>query len=122
MAVQYVRLMDVVQLAVQATPLVASATSVYANPASTTTYVKEIELHNTTSSSVDVILCLVPNSSGSLGTPAATNQIARMTIVGYDTIYIEPASPYVLDRTNDSIMGVAQTSGINAVCRGIKDA
>jgi len=118
MATNKTKLMDVSALTNVPGLTVANCASVYANPASTTTFITEIDIHNTTASSVSIILCIVPNASGSLGTPAATNQVHRITLNAYDTALIQFASPIALIGTNDAIFGLAGTTGVTIQCRG----
>jgi len=118
MALTYPKLMDVSALANVPGLTVANCTSVFANPAGTVTYISQIDIHNTTASSVTIILCLVPNAALSLGTPAATNQIHRITLLAYDTALIEFKTPYVLSAQNDALFGLAGSTGVTILARG----
>jgi len=122
MALTYSKLMDIAVLPYSSTLALSSCQPIYINPASTVSYVSEIEIHNTHSSSnATVALFLVPNSSGSTGTAAMSCEVIRMTILAYDTVFIEPKYPYVLTSTNDAFFGIASLSTVNISVRGGKD-
>jgi hypothetical protein len=95
-----------------------SATAIYANPAGTKSYVTTIDVHNTQSASRVVTIYLVPNSSGSLGTPLSSNEIWKFTLPALDTILIEPKFPYILMNENDAFFAVADATGVNILCKG----
>jgi len=89
----------------------ATAASVYANPASTTSYVTLIVLHNTNTVAEDVELWNVPDSSEALGTAADANRFWADSIDINETVFIEiPKIGLVLEDKNDSIQGLADTA------------
>jgi hypothetical protein len=100
---QYDRLADI-----QYVP--ASVGSIYANPASTRTYVKGVTLFNGNTSSETVLLYNVPDASGSLGTAGAGNQFAEITLVAKETLFVEFPYPLVLKDTNDSLQADTNTA------------
>ena len=115
MAFTYVKLMD---------PMVVptgTAGVILANLAGQKTFVSDIDLHNTTTSAIAVTLYLVPDSSGSLGTAGASNQVYNLLLPGSESVIIELRYPYVLADTNDAIFALAGSAGVNIVIRGGKD-
>jgi len=122
MALTYSKLMDIAVLPKSSNLDLSACQAIYINPASTTSYVSEIEIHNTnSSSSASVALFLVPNVSGSTGTAAMSCETVRLTLSAYDTVFIEPKYPYVLTSTSDAFFGVASVSTVNISLRGGKD-
>jgi len=115
MALQFNKLMDIAAVATGA------SASVYANPASTKTYVATIVLHNTSGSTKVVTLNNVPDSGGSLGTPAAGNQNFKISLATLETVILEPKYPWVLTDTNDAIFGLADGSGVTIQLNGTTD-
>jgi hypothetical protein len=103
MALQRAKLADIATIA-------ATAGSVYANPASTKTYVKGLVLHNTNSSAEAVKVYSVPDSSGSLGTAAAGNRILNVSLPANDTLIVEFPCAVVLTDTNDSLQAETTTA------------
>jgi len=104
MAFEYSRLVDV-------TTIAASAASIYANPASTTSYVRLINIHNSNTTAETVILYQVPDSGGSLGTAGDTNIIFEEELAADATRIIEYAVPgLMLVDENDSIQGETTTA------------
>lgn len=69
-----------------------SAAAVYTCPASTKAYIKGIILHNNNTTTEDVSLYRV-NSGGSA---SAANRIAKMGLLGNDTIDWDRAAPIIL--------------------------
>jgi hypothetical protein len=121
MAFSYTKLMDIMELPASTIVAASAASAVYINPINTATYVAEIEIHNTTSLSASVVLYCVPDNASSLGVPAASSEIVKYTMAAFDTVWIEPKYPYVLEDDNEAIFGVASTSGINIMVRGGKE-
>ena len=72
--------------------------------------IKEIELHNTGSASIELRLWLAPNDSGSVRTVANDDryQALKIQVPAGETIYI--AVNWTLDSTNDSIQAKAGTA------------
>lgn len=103
MALQYGKIQD-------PTTLPSSTGSVYANPASTKTYVRGITLHNSNSATETAELWVVADSGGSLGAAGDTNKIFKQNIDPGDTLMIDFPHPIVLVDTNDAIFGKATTA------------
>ena len=116
MALQFNKLMDVASVATGA------SASFYANPAATKTYVGSLLLHNTAGSDRVVTINNVPDSGGSLGTAATTNQIFKITLAANESVLIEPKYPFVLTDTNDALFGLADNTGVTVQALGTTDA
>lgn len=97
--------------------------SIYANPASTETFIKGFTLFNGNTTTEVVKLYVVPDSSGSLGTAAITNQILEISLAALETFVFEALGDgIVLSDTNDSIHGVTTTaSKVTVVIHGLKE-
>lgn len=121
MPFSYSKLMDITTLPSSTNVAASAASAIYINPSSTTTYIAEIEMHNTGSLSSSVVLYCVPDNSLNIGTPATSSEIIKYTMAGYDTIWIEPKYPYILGDQNEAIFGVASTSSVNIIVRGGKE-
>jgi hypothetical protein len=80
-----------------------STTTIYANPASTTTYIRSLLFHNVSANAVNVALHFVQNSGGSVGSTATSNRILKITLDSTDTYFMELAFPIVLTGENDSL-------------------
>lgn len=101
----------------------SSAGSIYANPASTKTFVRGLILHNTSASAETVKVYVVPDSSGSLGTAGAGNRVLNVSLPANDTLIWEFPYPAVLTDTNDSIQAETTTaSKVTVLVLGDKDA
>lgn len=102
----------------------STAGSLYSNPASTKTFIKGVTLYNSNTTAEVVQLYVVPDSGGSLGTAAATNQILKITMATLETYITEfPGDGIALNDTNDSLQGVTTTaSKVVAILHGVKDA
>lgn len=102
----------------------STAGSIYANPASTKTYVGGITLHNTNTTDEFVEVFCVPDSSGSLGTAGLTNRFIAVTMAANDTIsFALPGDGIVLEDTNDSIQARTTTaSKVTILLSGPKEA
>jgi hypothetical protein len=120
MAIVNTKLMDITSLVYNKMLAASASSSVYINPAETTTYISDIELHNTNSVSAALVLYLVPDNGLSLGIPELSSEIIRCTLAPYDTIWIEPKYPYILEDLNEAIFGIATLSGVNITVRGGK--
>lgn len=93
------------------TTIAATAGAVFTNPSTTTTYVRFISLHNTNTTAEEVVLNLVPNSTGSVGTAAVTNQIFKESIEANGTRILEfPAPGLMLEAENDTLQAVTDTA------------
>lgn len=91
-----------------------ATTTVYANPASTTTFVRSILFHNIAASNpITIALHFVQNNSGSVGSTADSNRIMRITLDATDTYFMELAFPLVLTAENDSLrlVNISTTAG-----------
>lgn len=89
------------------TTLTAAAVTYYTVPAATTTIIKHLALHNTSSSPVQVTIYLVP-SDGSAG---VTNQIFKGSIAGLDSVQVYSAINGTLE-TGATIQALAATAGV----------
>ena len=103
MARQYTRLADIQYIA-------SSAGSIYANPASTKTYIKSLILFNGNTSAETVKLYNVPDSTGSVGTAGVSNQFAEVILGATETLMFDMPYPVTLVDTNDSIQAVTTTA------------
>lgn len=100
-----------------------STASIYTNPAATKTYVRGLVLHNTNSSSEEIVLYNVPDSAGSVGTAAAGNQFFKRELAAGESVFIDLEYPIVLTDENDSLQAVADTASVVTVqVLGDKDA
>ena len=116
MALQYTKLADPAYVA-------SSVGSIYANPASTKSYIKSILLYNGNTTTETVTVHMVPDSGGALGTAGVSNRILRRALIADETIEFAPEYPIVLTDENDSIMAVTTTaSKVVVVVSGDKDA
>lgn len=93
--------------------LPSTAGAIYTNPASTKTFLKGVTLFNSNTSPELVKLYNVPNSSGSVGTAALTNQFTEISLVAKETLFYEfPGDGIALGSTNDTIQGVSTTASV----------
>lgn len=90
----------------------SSAGAIYTNPASTTTRVKTILFHNTNTTAEDVILYLVNNSGGAVGTASASDIVNRENIPANGSPEFSPAYPFELTEENDTIQAVTTTGSV----------
>jgi len=84
----------------------SSTETIYANAASTTTFIDSITLHNTHSSAVTVTLYFVPDSSGSVGTAATGNQVFKQALDANQTYTLNDIGQIFSD-VNDTLQAVA---------------
>jgi len=116
MALQRTKLADIAYVA-------SSAGSIYANPASTTSVVKGLVLHNTNSTAETVQVYVVPDSAGSLGTASTANRILNISLPANDTLLVEFPYSVVLTDTNDSLQAVTTTgSKVTVLVLGDQDS
>jgi len=116
MSLQRAKLADIQYVA-------SSAGSIYANPASTKTFVRGITLHNTNSTAETVKLYNVPDSATALGTAGAGNRFLNVSLAANDTLLIEMPYPIVLTDQNDSIQAETTTaSKVTVQLHGDTDA
>jgi hypothetical protein len=101
----------------------SSAGSIYANPASTKTFIAGFTLFNGNTTTETVKLYNVPDSGGSLGTASTANQFLEIVLAAYETFIFEaPSDGIVLTDTNDSIQAVTTTaSKVTVMIHGTKD-
>lgn len=102
----------------------STAGSLYSNPASTKTFIKGVTLFNSNTTAETVKLYVVPDSGGSVGTAAVTNQVLEVSLASLETFIFEfPDDGAVLQDTNDSLQGVTTTaSKVTVMVHGVKDA
>lgn len=101
----------------------ATVGSIYANPASSKSYIRSIILHNTNSSPETVQLYNVPDSATALGTAADGNKFFEKDLNQNETLFIDLEYPIVLTDENDSIQAVTTTaSKVTVQVLGDKDA
>lgn len=98
--------------------------SLYANPASTKTFIKGVTIFNSNTSAETVKLYCVPDSTGSVGTAALANQVMELSVGALETFVFEfPDDGLVLQDTNDTLQGVTTTASRVTICiHGVKDA
>lgn len=104
------------------TQLPSSVGAMYDNGSSVKTYIRGIILHNTNTTTETVELQMVQNSSGSLGTPAASKKFLHVDLATNETLFIEFISPIILTAQHDAIFGVTTTaSKVNFIPLGDKE-
>ena len=105
------------------TTLPSTVGSIYANPSSTKTFIAGFTLFNSNSTDETVKLYNVPDSGGSLGTAAVTNQFLEISLATLETfVYEAPSDGIVLSDTNDAIFAVTNTaSKVTVMVHGTKD-
>lgn len=98
--------------------------SIYANPASTKTFISGFTVHNTNTTSETVEIHCVPDSTGSLGTAALTNRIWKETLAADETaVFSAPPDGIPLEDENDSIQAKTTTaSKVTIILHGVKEA
>lgn len=96
--------------------------SIYANPSSTVTNVHTIVLYNGNTTTETVSVYYTQNSGGSLGTPATSDILYKMSMIANETVMLEfPGEGMVLSGTNDAIFGLTTTaSKVNCIIFGVK--
>lgn len=116
MALQYTKLADI-----QYIP--SSAGSLYANPASTKSYIRGIVLFNGNTTTEVVKLHNVPDSAAALGTAGVSNQFTEYSLLTKETLILDFKYPLVLTDQNDSLQGATTTaSKVTIQILGDKDA
>jgi hypothetical protein len=89
----------------------STAGAIYTNASGETSYLKSITLHNTNTTSENVKIYIVPDSSGSVGTAGVSNRIYNVTLATNETLQIEfPGPGKVLKGTNDTVQAVTDTA------------
>ena len=115
------KLMNFTQMITGSTFVYQSASVLYTNPTNTSSYVSEIEIHNSNVSaslSASVLLYLVPASGSNVGSASMTNQFMWIGLAPTETVWNEPKFPYILSSPNDTVMGISSISGVNINLRG----
>lgn len=87
--------------------LAATAGAIYTVGVATTGQVKTIILFNAGTGTNTVKLYAVPNSGGSVGTAAASNQFLEQAVPSKGTLEFSPAYPFEYSSQNDTIQGEA---------------
>jgi len=102
-----------------------TAASIYANPATTKSYIKGLMLFNSNTTAELVKLYNVPDAAAALGTAGVANQIAEFSLKDKETLLFPlnvDGQPTVLTDTNDSIQASTTTaSKVTVVVLGDKD-
>jgi hypothetical protein len=87
--------------------------------ATQSTYVKTILFHNTNTETETVIVSLVNNNGGSLGTSAESDNILSISLTTGNTFEFSPSYPLLLNSNNDSIQAISTTaSKVNYIVSG----
>jgi hypothetical protein len=95
------------------TTIASSAGAVYTNPSDKISYIRSIVVHNTNTTAETVVLYNVPDSSGSVGTAAATNQFYKTDVAADTTIIFEfPVPGIILSDANDTIQATTTTGSV----------
>lgn len=87
-----------------------SASSIYANSASTKTYIRGLVLHNTNTTTETVQIHNVPDSTGSVGAAGNDNRFLKVVLPPDETLFIDFEYPLVLIDTNDTLQAVTTTA------------
>jgi hypothetical protein len=97
--------------------------AIYTNAASTRTFFKGVTLFNSGEAAETVRLYNVPNSGGSVGTAAATNQFLEIGLASKETFIFEfPGDGAVHENTNETIQGFTTTANtVTYQLHGVKD-
>jgi hypothetical protein len=117
MALQRTRLTEIVLVS-------DSIGSVYANPAATKTFIRGFCLINRTTTAKTVVVHLVPDTAGALGTPSDdTMLLPLLTLAGYETLFIDLPYAYVMIDENESVQAIANVvDSINLIVFGDLDS
>ena len=99
-----------------------SAGVIYANPAGFTSTIANLIIHNTNVTTETILIYVVPDNAGALGTPGVTNIMYSQDIEADATIEIEVAGiGIVLEDENDSIqMDTNTASKVNVILNGFQ--
>jgi hypothetical protein len=118
MALQHAKLADIAYVA-------SSAGSVYANPASTKSYLKGVILFNGNTTTETVKLYVVPDSAAALGTAGVANQVAELSVAAKETVFFPlnvDGFPIVLTDENDALFATTTTaSKVTVIVLGDKE-
>lgn len=102
MALQRTKLADIQYLP-------ATVGSLYANPASSTTFVRGFILHNAAGVTASAKLHNVPDAAGVLGSAGTGNAFLDIDLVAGETVLVDSPYAIVLSDENDAIFGVTDT-------------
>ena len=118
MALERGKLTDVITLAIGQT---VAGVTVATNKK---IYVKSIMAHAPYSgiASGTAQVYMVPNSGGSAGTAATSNQVFNVDVYAGETVLIEPSYPIVIDSTGDTVQVGTGLTTINFLITGDKEA
>lgn len=105
MALQRTKLADIQQID-------GTAASILANASGEKIFLRSIVLHNTDTGAQTVTLYNVPDSAGSLGTPATENQFLKVDLTADETVTWDLQYPIVLTDENDAIFAVADDADV----------
>lgn len=95
----------------QITTIPAAAGAVFTNPASQTTYIRIIEIHNGNTAAEDVKLYDVPDNAGAVGVAAVANEFYSETLgAGKTRILTYEIPGKILKDENDTIQAVTDTA------------
>lgn len=96
--------------------------SIYANPATTKSYIRGLIIFNNNTATEQVELHNVPDSGGALGTASAANRFWYAGLAAKETVFIEFPHPIVLTDTNDAIFAKsASASQVTVMVLGDRD-
>lgn len=112
-ALQNTRLTELVYIA-------NSVASIYANPSSTTSFVRGLILHNTNTTTETVTVHWVPDSTGSVGTASNATRFMKIQLIADETFVLELPFALVMKDTNESIQAVTTTAS-KVTCAVIGD-
>ena len=102
-----------------------STSAVYTVSSSKTSYIRGLVLFNTSNTDQIIVgVHVVPNNGGSVGTAAAANKLARLTLAVNDTYFLEFPYPITLTTDNDTIQVNVETASIacNVLVIGDKES
>ena len=101
----------------------ASVGVMYDNPASTTTFVKGVLLHNTNTTAETIEIHWVPSSGGAVGTAGNATRLFKVQMDAGETLFLEMPYSVVLVALHESIQMVTTTaSKVNCAIAGDQDA
>lgn len=95
----------------QITTIPSTVGAVYTNPTGKKSYIRLIQIFNSNTTPETVKIYNVPDSGGSVGTAAVTNQFYEVLLNPKETVLIEyPAPGLILIDINDTIQAVTTTA------------
>lgn len=102
-----------------------STAAVYTVSSSKSAYIRGLTFFNNSSTTSAIVsVHIVPNNGGSVGVAATTNKIARLTLSGNDTYFLEFAYPLTLSTDNDTVQVNTETASVtcNVLVIGDKES